>query len=108
MYRLTASYQCARTHLRVEKGEVVCRNRALERKLLANHVLEWVESAGHYLLVCDSSLLSRRPAALFVELVPVLLMSKNRKNLTMDAAAGVHVPRSLLVGVGVDDAADVE
>ena len=104
MYRLTASYQCARTHLRVEKGEVVCRNRALERKLLANHVLEWVESAGHYLLVCDSS---SRPAALFVELVPVLLMSKNRKILTMDAAAGVHVPRSLLVGVGVDDA-DVE
>ena len=104
MYRLTASYQCARTHLRVEKGEVVCRNRALERKLLANHVLEWVESAEHYLLVCDPS---SRPAALFVELVPVLLMSKNRKNLTMDAAAGVHVPRSLLVGVGVDDA-DVE
>ena len=104
MYRLTASYQCARTHLRVEKGEVVCRNRALERKLLANHVLEWVESAEHYLLVCDSSLLSSTAAA--VELVPVLLMSKNRKNLTMDAAAaGVHVPRSLLVGV-VD--ADVE
>ena len=99
MYRLTASYQCARTHLRVEKGEVVCRNRALERKLLANHVLEWVESAGHYLLVCDSS---SQPAALLVELVPVLLMSKNRKNLTMDAAAGVHVPRSLLVGVVAD------